>query len=90
MPPKTQANTDSNLEPSFTESIQTLDTILDRFKSGSLTLEESLTLFEHGITHLKVCQSKLTQARGRVEELVQTMQEGGETVTRPFECGDDE
>lgn len=70
--------------PEFTTSMKSIESILDRFKSGTLTLEESLTLFESGVGHLKVCQQKLTTAKGKVEELVQTLQAGGEAVTRPF------
>lgn len=72
--------------PTFSESSDSLDTIVERFRSESLSLEEALTLFEEGVHHLKICQEKLTQARGRVEELVKTLQEDGESVTRPFDA----
>ncbi len=71
--------------PSFSEATQQLDTIIEKFKSGNLPLEEALTLFEEGVAHLKVCQTKLTDARGKVEELVRTLGADGESVTRPFE-----
>lgn len=71
--------------PSFSEASEALDEIVDRFRSDSLSLEEALTLFEEGVGHIKVCQSKLTEARGRVDELVKTLQADGESVTRPFE-----
>lgn len=72
--------------PTFSESSQALEEIVDRFRSESLPLEEALGLFEAGVGHIKVCQSKLTEARGKVEELVKTLQEDGESVTRPFEA----
>jgi exodeoxyribonuclease VII small subunit len=72
--------------PTFSESSEALDEIIERFKEGSLPLEEALGLFEEGVGHLKVCQSKLSEARGKVEELVKTLQADGESVTRPFEC----
>lgn len=78
--PTTEGNQD------FTASMKAMEGILDRFKTGTLTLEESLTLFESGIGHLKVCQEKLTTARGRVDELVAAMQAGGDAVTRPFDA----
>jgi exodeoxyribonuclease VII small subunit len=65
--------------------MKALEGILEQFKSGTLTLEQSLNLFESGVGHLKVCQEKLTVAKGKVEELVRKMQEDGEAVTRPFE-----
>ena len=79
-------NTPTLESPDFTTSMKALEGILDRFKTGTLTLEESLSLFEQGVGHLKVCQEKLTGARGKVEELVKTLQEGGEAVTRPFDA----
>lgn len=75
----------SKSTPSFSEASEALDAIVERFRSESLPLEEALTLFEQGVQHIKVCQSKLTDARGRVEELVKTLQADGESVTRPFE-----
>ncbi|MEB3285889.1 MAG: exodeoxyribonuclease VII small subunit [Vampirovibrionales bacterium] len=77
-----------NPQPTFSSSANALDTIIDRFKSSDLTLEEALQLFEEGVGHLKVCQSHLGVAKGKVEELVQTLQEEGEVITEAF--GDDE
>jgi exodeoxyribonuclease VII small subunit len=72
--------------PTFSDSSQALEEIVERFRSESLPLEEALGLFEQGVGHIKVCQSKLTEARGKVEALVKTLQEDGESVTRPFEA----
>jgi exodeoxyribonuclease VII small subunit len=72
--------------PTFSESSQALEEIVERFRSESLPLEEALGLFEEGVGHIKVCQSKLTEARGQVEELVKTLQADGESMTRPFEA----
>jgi exodeoxyribonuclease VII small subunit len=69
----------------FTESFRALDEILEQLRKGAPTLEESLQLFEQGVQHIRVCQDRLSKARGRVEELVQTLHSGGEIVTRPFE-----
>lgn len=76
----------SQKSQTFTEASEALDTIVERFRSDTLPLEEALSLFEQGVSHIKVCQSKLTQARGRVEELVKTLQAEGEIVTRPFDA----
>lgn len=70
--------------PTFSESSEALDEIVERFRSESLSLEEALSLFEEGVKHIKVCQAKLTEARGRVDELVKTLQADGESITRPF------
>lgn len=78
--------TESNkMTPTFSQSATALDEIVERFRGESLPLEEALKLFEEGVKHIKVCQGKLTEARGRVDELVKTLQEDGESVTRPFE-----
>jgi exodeoxyribonuclease VII small subunit len=69
---------------SFSEASSSLENIVERFRAETLPLEEALALFEEGVGHVKTCQSKLSQTRGRVEELVRSLQEGGESVTRPF------
>lgn len=71
---------------SFSASCAALDEIIERYRGGSLDLEESLELFEQGVQHLKVCQTRLTAARGKVDELVKTLQTDGESVTRPFDA----
>jgi exodeoxyribonuclease VII small subunit len=71
---------------SFTESSQQLGRIIERFRTEALTLEDSLSLFEEGVQHLKVCQQKLASSRGRVEELVKTLTDDGTVQTREFEA----
>ncbi len=71
--------------PTFTTSADALEQIVDRFRSEALPLEEALGLFEEGVGHIRVCQEKLTSARGRVDELVKTLRADGESVTRPFD-----
>lgn len=75
-------------ENAFSASAKALDDIIDRFKGGDLTLEDSLQLFEEGVGHLKICQGHLSVAKGKVEELVKTLQEEGEVITETF--GDDD
>ncbi len=72
-------------KPNFTQSFQALEAVLGQLRQGAPSLEEALSLFEQGVHHVKICQSQLTQAKGRVEELVQSLQEGGQLVTQPFE-----
>jgi len=66
MPPTTS--------PTFSESADALDEILEQFKSGNLKLEEALALFEDGVKHLKNCQSTLAQTKGKVEVLLKDLQ----------------
>lgn len=60
----------------FTQAMESLEAIVNRFRSEQLPLEESLTLFEQGISHVHTCQSQLNQAKGKVELLVKELQEG--------------
>ena len=71
--------------PKFEECLQRLEEVVNQLERGDVPLEQALKLFEEGVKHIKVCQGKLTEARGRVDELVKTLQEDGESVTRPFE-----
>jgi exodeoxyribonuclease VII small subunit len=75
---------DTDTSPSFSESFTTLEAIVSQFKSGTPSLEDAMVLFEDGVRHIKLCQAQLGKARGRVEELVKTLQADGEVVTQPF------
>ncbi len=79
------ANTEAET-PKFSEASKALDEILEKFKSGNLSLEESIQLFETGVSQLKICQTGLTQSRGKVEVLIKSLQKDGEIVTEPFEA----
>ncbi len=70
--------------PKFSEASEALDEILEKFKSGNLSLEESIALFESGVGHLKTCQSSLTESRGKVEVLIKSLQKDGAIATEPF------
>lgn len=62
-------------ELTFTEASNQLDGILDKFKTGQLTLEESLKLFEQGVSTIQVCHQHLHQAKGQVEVLIEQLSE---------------
>ena len=72
-------------QPTFTEASSALEDTLNRLKSGNTPLEESLELFEQGVAHLKVCQSLLNGAKGKVEALVKTLGDDGQFVTEAFD-----
>ena len=62
----------------FEEAIEKLDTILSKLESGSVSLDESLTLFEEGVEIIKLCNEKLEVA----EQKVRILTEGADgTVT---------
>jgi len=73
---------------SFTESLTQLERILEQLRKGTLPLEDALTLFESGVQHIGVCQSHLTQAKGKVEVLLKTLNASEELATEPFDAGE--
>ncbi|MDP6375298.1 MAG: exodeoxyribonuclease VII small subunit [Pseudomonadales bacterium] len=69
---KTQAKPDDEL--SFEETLEELETLVQRMESGELGLEDSLKAFERGIKLTRACQDALKNA----ELKVQTLTEAGE------------
>jgi exodeoxyribonuclease VII small subunit len=67
-----------NLEQSLTE----ITTLIDKMEKGDLTLDESLTQFERGITLIKHAQKILQVAEHKVQIL---MQENNQEILTTFE-----
>ncbi len=55
----------------FEEQLKTLETVVDKLERGDLPLEESLSLFEQGVTLSEACKKELESAEGRVKVLLQ-------------------
>jgi exodeoxyribonuclease VII small subunit len=73
-------------EKKFEDALRELEDIVKRLESGDLPLEESLKIFEEGVTLSRYCVRKLEEAEKRVSILMKG--EGG--ITRePFEAGED-
>jgi exodeoxyribonuclease VII small subunit len=68
--------------PSFEESLNRLEAIVEKLEKGDLTLEESLKLFEEGVGLSAACKQELDAAEGKVEMLVK--QRDGSLKTEPF------
>jgi exodeoxyribonuclease VII small subunit len=66
----------------FEKSLEALETIVESLEEGDLTLEASLKQFEKGITLSRECQKALTQAKFKVEKLIEKAD--GELDTGPF------
>lgn len=64
--------------PSLEESLTEIAQLVDKMEHGELTLEQSLSNFERGITLVKHCQKVLSEAEQKVQLLVQ--QNGQETL----------
>ena len=70
-------------KPSFEETLQRLETIVEKMESGEATLEKSLDWFEEGMEFIKSCRDELEQAEQKVQELVE--KSGGEFDLREKE-----
>jgi exodeoxyribonuclease VII small subunit len=55
---------------SFEESLKELELIVNHLESGGLSLDESLSEFERGVTLVKHGQKQLQQAEQRIQILL--------------------
>ena len=73
----------------FEDCLGRLEQIVAALEGGNLPLEESLKVFEEGVTLARHCARYLAEAERRIEMLAKD--ETGATTTRPFAWeGDDE
>ena len=66
----------------FEESLRKLESIVGQLEQGDLALEESLKLFEQGVTLSGACKQELDAAEGKVQMLVK--QRDGSMKPEPF------
>jgi exodeoxyribonuclease VII small subunit len=69
----------------FEESLKKLESVVDQLEKGDLPLEESLRLFEEGVSLSAVCKQELDAAEGKVQLLIK--QRDGAMRTEPFPGG---
>lgn len=67
---------------SFEESLNELDSIVQNLEHGDLNLEESMALFEKGLTLSKLSQNKLQSAEQKVKIL---LEKNGEQQLQEFD-----
>ena len=72
-------------EPSFEESLERIEEIVERLESGDLSLDESLALFQEGVTLSRRCQKTLDEAERKIEELVKLAD--GSLALEPLDPG---
>jgi len=70
--------------PSFEQDVRELGAIVEQLEGGELPLEESLALFERGVTLARRAQAQLDAAEQRVEQLL-GVDEAGRPITREVE-----
>ena len=73
----------------FEDCLTRLEQIVGALEAGNLPLEESLKVFEEGVSLARLCSRYLDDAERRIEILAKD--ETGATITRPFTFeGEDE
>lgn len=88
MPAKKKTKLDDSL--SFEKAMEKLEQIVSNLEEGNLGLEDSLTSFESGMALAKVCETKLSEATGRVEKIVKDFSGNEKLVPFDFREEDDE
>ncbi|MBM3618011.1 MAG: exodeoxyribonuclease VII small subunit [Alphaproteobacteria bacterium] len=68
---------------SFEVALRELEGIVRRMESGESELEQSITDYARGMALKAHCEAKLTDARMKVEKVVQG--EAGSKTTAPFD-----
>ena len=56
---------------SFEEQLAQLEAVVERLERGELSLDESVRLFEEGVTLSNACKKELEAAEGRIQVLVE-------------------
>lgn len=72
-------------EKSFEQNLKALEKIVDKLESGSVSLDESLKLFQKGKALNKACVTRLEEAKLKIESLVED--EEGNVGLEDFETG---
>ncbi len=70
---------------SFEKSLESLEELVRELEAGDKGLDESLALFEKGVTLSKELSKRLEDAKTKVEAL---SKEGGKLAKKPFAAED--
>ncbi len=85
MAKKKERETPADVEgPTFEESLQSLEQIVQQLEEGQLGLSESLACYESGVKHLKRCYQLLERAERKIE-LLAGVDADGNPLTQPFD-----
>jgi len=71
---------------SFEKSLESLEELVRELESGDKGLEDSLALFEKGVTLAKDLSKRLEDAKTKIEAL---SKDGGRLVKKPFPGADE-
>jgi exodeoxyribonuclease VII small subunit len=72
----------------FEAAIKELQRIVELLERDDLELDEALSLFETGVTHLRTANTLLGEAKGRIEELIEAA--SGDLNALPLDLPADE
>lgn len=70
-------------ELSFEAALGELETIVRSLETGQAPLEESITAYERGVALRKQCETRLREAREKIEKL--TIQKDGSITAQPLD-----
>jgi exodeoxyribonuclease VII small subunit len=70
---------------SFEQALIALEEVVQQLESGSVPLDQSITLYERGEKLRKLCQARLDDAQARIEKIV-TDANGAASSTVPFDA----
>lgn len=70
----------------FEEALKKLESIVEAMESDDLPLETLLTRFEEGTKLAQVCQTKLTEAELRIQQLEKSA--SGEFLLKPIKINE--
>lgn len=70
----------------FEKSLTQLEASVRKLESGTLTLDESLKVFEEGVALSRQCEAALATVQGKIEKLIQ--KEDGSLIKEPFKVED--
>jgi exodeoxyribonuclease VII small subunit len=69
----------------FEESLKKLEGIVEKLEQGDLALEDSLKLFEEGVSLSAACKNELDAAEGKVQILIKQRDGALKAETFPSE-----
>ena len=75
------SDSESTEKISFEQSLEELESLVEKLEKGQLTLDESLGLFERGMKLARICNQKLSKAERKIEILIE---ENGNLKTETF------
>jgi exodeoxyribonuclease VII small subunit len=82
---KPAKNGGNNSDVPFEEALKKLETIVESMEAEDLPLETLLARFEEGTRLAKVCQTKLSEAEVKIQQLEKNA--AGELSLKPVELG---